>query len=231
MEIEGWRLMQPRRFVIADIHGCCQTFRKLALERIGLERDDELYLLGDLIDRGPDSKGVLDFIFDLRRQGFRVESVLGNHEEMLLLCTESLGGMALWMVNGGLATLHSFGSGGAAAIPGRYLDFLRSLPEQILLDDFVIVHAGLNFTLSDPFADRQAKLWMRDCVVDSGRIGGRRLINGHTPVTRPLLEDSLKSDRILLDNGCVFSGEPGLGSLAALELNSMEVCYQENIDC
>jgi serine/threonine protein phosphatase 1 len=75
-------------------------------------------------------------------------------------------------------------------------------------------------------------LWTRSPYVDRQRIGGRRLICGHTPVPRSQLEASLDSSKIMLDNGCVFAGRPGpgMGNLAALELESMTVHYQENID-
>lgn len=219
-----------RRFVIPDIHGCCRTFRRLVSELIRLEPGDELYLLGDLIDRGPDSKGVLDFIFELRDQGFSVSAVKGNHEEMCLKAGEGLQFLELWLANGGLATLRSFKAESACEIPPSYRDLLRSLPNYILLDAFVLVHAALNFASSDPFADTEAMLWLRDCSVDPARIGGRRLVSGHTSITRQQLEASLATNRILLDNGCVFTGTPGLGSLAALDLDSMRVCYQDNID-
>lgn len=219
-----------RRFVIPDIHGCCRTFRKLVSEVIRLERTDELYLLGDLIDRGPDSKGVLDFILELREQGFSVKGVKGNHEEMCLKAGDGLQFLELWLVNGGMATLRSFAVEYPDEIPMNYRDLLRSLPYYIKLYDFIIVHAALNFDISDPFADTEAMLWMRDCSVDSSRIGGRRLVSGHTAVTRNQLIASLASNRILLDNGCVFTGKPGLGSLTALDLDSMTVWYQDNID-
>jgi calcineurin-like phosphoesterase family protein len=219
-----------RRFVIPDIHGCCRTFRTLVSDVIRLERPDELYLLGDMIDRGPDSKGVLDFILELQDQGFSIKGVKGNHEEMCLHADEDLEFMELWIANGGLATLRSFEVESAGEIPRRYRNLLHALPNYILLDDFVIVHASLNFDISDPFADTEAMLWMRECIVDPSRIGGRRLVSGHTPVTREQLTASLASDRILIDNGCVFTSMTGLGSLTALDLNSMKVWYQDNID-
>jgi serine/threonine protein phosphatase 1 len=73
-------------------------------------------------------------------------------------------------------------------------------------------------------------LWTRSPFVDPQRIRGRRLICGHTPVSRATLEASLISNKIMLDNGCVFGGKPEKGSLAALELESMAVNYQECID-
>ncbi len=222
--------VNQRRFVIPDIHGCSKTFRRLVTEVLRLESGDELYLLGDMIDRGPDSKGVLDFILEMRAHGLNVRGVKGNHEEMCLRSGESMAFMELWLANGGLATLSSFGAESAAEIPRQYRDLLSSLPNYIQLDAFIIVHAALNFAGSDPFADTGAMLWQRDCSVDPVRIGGRRLVSGHTPVTREQLAASLTTDRVLLDNGCVFSNRPGMGSLTALELNSMSVWYQDNID-
>ena len=222
--------MSPRTFVIGDIHGCAATLRRLVDGTLRPSPDDRIYLLGDLIDRGPDSKGVLDFIFELRGRGLSVSSVRGNHEEMCLQAGDDLYCLELWIANGGLATLESFQAADLGDIPRLYRDLLGSLPLYILLDDFVIVHAGLNFDQPSPFDDTSAMLWTRSPVVDRQRIGGRRLICGHTPVTRSRLEASLDSSRIMLDNGCVFGGRPEMGCLAALELESMTVQYQENID-
>ena len=223
--------MKPRTFVIGDIHGCAATLRRLVDGTLRPIPNDHIYLLGDLIDRGPDSKGVLDFIFELQGRGLSVSSVRGNHEEMCLQAGDDQYYLELWAANGGLATLESFQADGPGDIPHRYRAFLGSLPHYILLEDFVIVHAGLNFDLPGPFDDTSAMLWTRSPFVDRQRIGGRRLICGHTPVPRTLLEASLDSSKIMLDNGCVFGGRPETGSLAALELESMTVRYQENIDC
>jgi len=223
--------MKPRTFVIGDIHGCAATLRRLVDGTLRPIPDDHIYLLGDLIDRGPDSKGVLDFIFELRGRGLSVSSVRGNYEEMCLQAGDDQYYLALWAANGGLATLESFQADGPGDIPHRYRAFLGSLPHYILLEDFVIVHAGLNFDLPGPFDDTSAMLWTRSPFVDRQRIGGRRLICGHTPVPRTLLEASLDSSKIMLDNGCVFGERLEMGCLAALELESMTVRYQENIDC
>lgn len=222
--------MSPRTFVIGDIHGCAATLRRLVENALHPSPADHVYLLGDLIDRGPDSKGVLDFIFELRKRGVQVDSIRGNHEEMCLqACTDHYY-MELWSANGGLAALASFEADSPGDIPGLYRDFLSSLPTHILLDDFVIVHAGLNFDAQDPFADTTAMLWTRSHLVDRRRTGGRRLICGHTPVTRQQLVASLHGDKIMLDNGCVFDDRPEMGSLAALELESMTLFLQPNID-
>jgi len=225
------QLTLPKRtFVIGDIHGCAATLRQLVDVVIHISQNDRLYLLGDLIDRGPDSKGVLDFVFELRKRGVEVNSVRGNHEEMYLKGCGDAYFMMLWSSNGGQTTLSSFQADGPGDIPGRYRDLMRSFPLYILLDDFVLVHAGLNFGLPDPFEDTSAMLWTRSTYVDRQKIDGRRLICGHTPASRAQLEASLNNNKITLDNGCVFGGRPDMGCLAALELESMTVYYQENID-
>jgi serine/threonine protein phosphatase 1 len=222
--------MAPRTFVIGDIHGCAATLRRLIGEKLRPLPGDRILLLGDLIDRGPDSKGVLDFILELRESGLSVDSIRGNHEEMFLQAGEDHYYRELWYANGGLATLASFQADGPGDIPHRYRAFLEALPLYIQLDNFVIVHAGLNFDLPDPMADTEAMLWTRSSFVDRGRIGGRRLICGHTPVMVNRLEASLNDSKIMLDNGCIFNDRPGMGNLAALELESMTLFLQPNID-
>ncbi|MBL0224877.1 MAG: serine/threonine protein phosphatase [Geobacteraceae bacterium] len=222
--------MPPRSFVIGDVHGCSATLRRLVDDTLRPLPHDHIYLLGDLIDRGPDSRGVLDFIFELQERGLAVDSIRGNHEEMCLQAGDDYHHLDLWNANGGQATLESFQADGPGDIPHRYRAYLGSLPHCIQLDKFVIVHAGLNFDLPDPFKDTFAMLWTRSPAVVPQRIGGRRLICGHTPVPLGQLEASLNSSKIMLDNGCFFVGRPGMGSLVALELETMVIHRQENID-
>lgn len=73
-----------RTIAIADIHGCCRTFRRLLFDIVRLDKADTLYLLGDMIDRGPDSKGVIETILELHEEGYAIKPVRGNHEQMLL---------------------------------------------------------------------------------------------------------------------------------------------------
>ena len=71
------------RYAVGDIHGGAKTFKAL-LKRLQLQQGDQLYLLGDYIDRGPDSKGVLEIILELMISGYDVRPVRGNHDDMLL---------------------------------------------------------------------------------------------------------------------------------------------------
>ena len=223
-------LMTTRSFVIPDIHGCARTFHALLHNVIRLQPEDTLYLLGDYIDRGPRSKELLDEIIQLRRKGYSIHPLRGNHEQMLLQSQDSLSALSLWLINGGHTTLDSFGVEDVGEIPYGYRNFLLGLRSHIILDNFVLVHACLNFEIPDPFADTEAMLWARSCKVNPERIGGRRIICGHTAVSRDSVEESLSTSRIMLDNGCVYKESSRLGSLTALELNSMLLYFQKNID-
>src|SRR5688500_13625324 len=73
-----------RRWVISDIHGCLTTLKTLVEQRISLTKADQLFLLGDYIDRGKHSAGVLDYLMGLVSEGYQIYPLLGNHEQMLL---------------------------------------------------------------------------------------------------------------------------------------------------
>jgi serine/threonine protein phosphatase 1 len=219
-----------RRFVIPDIHGCAETFRSLLYEVIRLKPGDALYILGDMIDRGPGSKAVIDEIIRLLERGFDITTLRGNHEEMLLNSCRDRDSFYLWLTNGGHATLASFAIEDTCDLPDLYRDFLASLPLFWQLDDFVLVHACLNFLVDDPFSDNAVMLWSRHCKVDRQKIGGRRLVCGHTPQPLETILASIGTDRIMLDNGCVYGRQGGLGRLSAFELNTLTLFYRENID-
>lgn len=220
----------PRRFVIADIHGCALTFLCLIEEKLRLSEKDTLYLLGDLIDRGPRSREVIEGILSLQQRGFSLRILRGNHEEMLLNACADPGMVSAWLQNGGNATLHSFGVRSPGELSSAMLNLFATLPDHLLLRDFVLVHAGLNFDNDDPFQDREAMIWSRSYDVDPERLGGRRLICGHTPRSLAEIRASLGTSRIMLDNGCVYGPTGGLGNLVALELDTMILHLQENID-
>jgi serine/threonine protein phosphatase 1 len=142
--------MKPRRFVIPDIHGCALTFRRLLEDVIRLEKSDGIYLLGDTIDRGPRSREVLDAIRNLQAMGYDFHSIRGNHEEMFLKSCRDRSYFYLWMLNGGHATLKSFGVEDGSEIPLLYRLFIEGFPYFIDLEEFILVHGGLNFTIPDP---------------------------------------------------------------------------------
>lgn len=222
--------MRPRHFVIPDIHGCGLTFNRLLDRVIRIQRSDTVFLLGDAIDRGPRSREVLDRIMGLQSAGYDIRSLRGNHEQMLLDSCRDRGYFRMWMINGGHETLQSFGVEDACEIPLQYRRLMESFTFFMEYGEFVMVHANLNFRMPDPFEDREAMLWSRNREAEISLIGGRRVIGGHTPVDMEEIKRSLTTDKIMLDNGCVYAGEPGLGNLLALELETMAIHSQQNID-
>lgn len=222
--------MSHRRFVIPDIHGCALSFAALLHDVLRVQQGDTVYLLGDYIDRGPRSKEVLDNILFLQNRGFSVQPLRGNHDDMFLRACGSLDHLRLWLLNGGRTTLASFNREDPCEIPISYRRFIHDLPYFYSLDDFILVHAGLNFERDDPFDDREAMLWTRLREVDTKKTSGKKIISGHTPVSRETIKRSISTSHILLDNGCVYSGKAELGTLAALELNSLSLFFQKNIE-
>lgn len=218
-----------RIFVIGDIHGCSKTFKMLLLEKLGIKKSDKIYCIGDYIDRGRDSKGVVDFILNLRSAGYKIHTLRGNHEEMMLDSTVDTQRLQHWLQNGGKETLKSFGIETIIDLPAKYLKFFKRTKLFIATDKYIFVHAGLNFDFENPFQDKYAMLWIRDEYFDKEKINDRHLIHGHTPIH---LEDIIKqqSHRINIDGGCVYKNRPGLGNLVALELPEMRFIYISNID-
>lgn len=218
-----------RRFAIADIHGCATTFAAL-LAKINLQRTDTLYLLGDYIDRGPDSKGVLDKILELLRDGFDLQPLRGNHEQLLLDALSDEAAFTIWKRNGGYGTLQQFGVSHPAKLPNHYIDLLISLPLIYVIADFVLVHAGLDFRKDDPIADTAAEelLWARDYRCDPLKLEGRTLVTGHSMTPLFAVRKSLTTKHIMLDNGCYDKGEMGHGNLVALNLDMRKLVVVEN---
>lgn len=226
------RALDKRRFAVSDIHGCSKTLRKLVDEVLQLKPGDTLYLLGDLIDRGPDSKGILDYLLQLMDAGFDIRPIQGNHEEMLLNAVADPAACSLWFGNGGWQTLREFCVNSPDAIPQRYIDFLGQMPRIITTDDYVFVHAGLDFRLSDPLRDTspQDLLWIRDFRVDPTKLDGRILVTGHCVIPLFEIRASLGTHHIKLDNGCYDRGEICCGSLVALNLDTRELLVQRNVE-
>jgi len=225
--------MNKCRFAIADIHGCNRTFNRL-LEMIGLRCTDTLFLLGDLIDRGPDCKGVIETVIGLLAEGYDIRSCLGNHEDMMLQAVHKgiFEDLLEWLENGGDATLESYGVERPQYIPEAHLQFLESLPLYHVSDGFVFVHAGIDCTLADPFSPegREYMLWDRTGKMDIGKLGGRRLVTGHSTRTLEEIRKSVRKNHLRIDNGCVYTGFPDKGNLVALDLDSRELFVQANID-
>ncbi len=221
----NFKVMRDMRYAIADIHGCSKTFRAL-LEKIRIKPADQLYLLGDYIDRGPDSKGVLDMIMNLN---CHVLALRGNHEDVWLKTADSgIGRKSYahynhWMEGGILARIKSFE--GTDSLP--YLVFLDNLPFYHELDDYLLVHAEFDFSLPDPFGKmgEESMLWGRG----KPYTGTKPVVCGHTPLRLDKIIAGLKTNRINIDSGCCFRQE-GYHHLLAYSLDDGRLHIQENIE-
>jgi serine/threonine protein phosphatase 1 len=222
------------RYAIGDIHGGSKTLMAL-LKRLNLSHMDRLYLLGDYVDRGNDSKGVLTIIIELQKAGYDVRPLRGNHDDMMLnalLDDNNSLNFVKWYENWGMHTLASFDEMFVCGIPDVYSTFLESLPTIYVEDDFVLVHAGLDMSTHDPIRQTSDfdKLWTASQSVDSNKLGGRSLVVGHRIHTLEEIRASLKTNHIRLDNGAFANKRPGCGNLVALNLDAMTLTAQPWLD-
>jgi len=219
-------LPKGKRWVVGDIHGCHKTFLKL-LDQIQLGADDQLFLLGDFINKGPESLAVLEEIINFSGDLY---PLLGNHDKIFLdYYTE--GNVA----DGEL--LHSLNSSvlvdADASTKEKIATFYRSLPYYLVSGDIILVHAGFNFELDDIFRDTDAMLTIKRFEYDPRKISGMTVVHGHFPTPLDQIKKAIRQGKkvIPLDNGCVYRGNlSGIGNLLGLELNEMRLIVQPNVD-
>jgi serine/threonine protein phosphatase 1 len=218
-------------FAIGDIHGCAKTFKAL-VDKLNLSSGSNLYLLGDFINKGPDSKGVLDFIFELKAKGLQVHCIRGNHDQMLL---DVIKGTSLgrWgMEDQYKKTVKSFGVSRPHDIPSKYIELLESMPYYIETDKFLFVHAGFDFSIKDPFSDFISMMNIKKIDLNKEKSKGKIIVHGHLPQSIDKIKQTVaqKSEIINLDNGCVYYHNKEFGNLAALNADKFELILQPNID-
>lgn len=220
------------RYALTDIHGCARTFKALVLEQLQLQKTDELYILGDLVNKGPDSKGVIDFILELQQQAYQVHCLRGNHDQMLLNAVKK-GPKALTLTDTEQKlVLQSFGIDRFEELPKVYCKFLKALPYYLKLPDYYLVHAGFNFAKADIFKDKDAMLNLRGYKVDWEKLDNKLLLHGHTPLALHSIKKAVahKKPCLNLDAGCVYYRNASLGNLVALDLDTQKLFVQPNQD-
>src|SRR5688572_9781345 len=131
--------MSARTIAIGDIHGCPAALRAI-IDAIQPAVGDTLILLGDYIDRGPDSRGVIDFVLDLEKR-HRIIPLLGNHELMLLDAVHNPRVIGTWLECGGDTTLASYG-GRIKDVPDEHLAFIHRCKRYFEVDTHFFVHAN-----------------------------------------------------------------------------------------
>ena len=204
----------PRTIAIGDIHGCSQALEAV-LRAVEPQPDDTIVALGDYIDRGSDSRGVIERMLKLERE-CRLAPLMGNHEVMLLDSLDRGVADSAWLLYGGKETLLSYG-GRLEDIPESHRSFLKRLLSSFETETHFFVHANYQYDM--PLADQPDYLlyWEHlDLSPPRPHDGGKRAIVGHT---------SQKSCEIL-DLGhvvCIDTFCHGGGWLTALDVDSGQI--------
>lgn len=207
--------MPARTIAIGDIHGHSAALAAL-VAAIAPGPDDTLVLLGDYVDRGPDSKGVLEQVMELRDR-WHVVPLMGNHEEMMLGAREGRDDLRFWLRCGGDATLNSYGKADdVRLIPREHFRFLAGLPLYHETSTHFFVHANYapNWRLVEH--DTKTALWLPLSDLPGPHHSGKTAVVGHTPQPNGKILDLawLKC----IDTGCGYGG-----LLTALDVGSGQV--------
>ena len=214
-----------RIYAIGDVHGRLDLLDQLMRmivtddEERGPIRRRTLIFLGDYVDRGADSRGVIEKLLAGMPDDFERICLKGNHEEMLMQSIIDPGTLRFWAANGGLETLASYGVSAsrkdaetrpqhladslAAAMPNSHLAFMEALSLSVTFGDYFFVHAGVHPALPLTAQRKEDCLFIREPFLSHRGQFGKIVVHGHTPVPQP----EIKSDRIGIDTGAFFTGQ------------------------
>jgi serine/threonine protein phosphatase 1 len=195
-----------RVYEIGDVHGLLRALCRLITE---CERDADgrsmrLVFIGDYIDRGPDSRDVVDYIMNLQsRLAENAICLMVNREALALSAIDDLN-TENWILNGGDMTLRSYGVSSALELPAAHVAWLRSL--RLAFDDGLrfFVHAGINPAKPLDRQDRHDLLWIREPFLSVQRDYGRLIVHGHTPTSTGMPDR--RGNRLNIDTGAVYGG-------------------------
>ena len=212
-----------RTIAIGDIHGASDKLSTL-LERLSPGKEDRLIFIGDYIDRGANSKGVIEQIIELKRRGYDVIALLGNHEKLLLDYAENPDeGLVPYLRQHGIEqTLESYGEKDLSQIPDlsfmpvEHRKFLRNLKTYHLEEKYLFVHAGIR--PDRPIQEQTPSDFceIRDVFLKAQDDFGHIVVFGHTPFEFPLVT----KNKIGIDTGAVYGH-----LLTALILPEMEFIH------
>jgi len=215
-------LMSGDLYVIGDIHGCLAPLKRL-LEHLEPDlHQDRLLFVGDYIDRGPDSRGVVDYILGLKTR-YPAENIIclrGNHEAML---ADFLAGKdrQLFLFNGGLSTIREYWGEDwdeepRLVLPLDHERFYAELLPYYATEDYIFVHGGLRPGIPLDQQVDEDLYWIRGEFIASTEDFGRRVIFGHTPFKQPLI----LPNKIGIDTGLVYGN-----FLTCLKLPQMDFYF------
>lgn len=168
-----------RTFVIGDLHGCSHAL-DLMLQELMPSKDDTLVTLGDYVDRGPDSRGVIDRLLELE-QRTQLIPLMGNHEILMLDAQEGTMDVGSWLSVGGRQTMASYGADGTEwdKVPEAHWHFLKRLRRWHATDSHIFAHANVNAMLPMPDQSDDWLFWRR-FEESHPHFSGKLLICGHT---------------------------------------------------
>jgi serine/threonine protein phosphatase 1 len=229
-----------RMLAISDIHGDIEKFEQLLKQVEYNKEQDQLLLLGDYVDRGPQSKAVLDKVIKLKADG--AIALIGNHDKMMIDAFQG-DPLALkrWYYNGGIKTLQNYGydiekddakywyttDEMPELIPMNeeirgHIEFLKELPYYYETDTHIFVHAGVHPETPISSTESHTLVWIRD-EFHKGYAGEKTVVFGHTPVKylHKSPEVYFGENKIIgIDGGCVYGGR-----LYCLEVDGLQVFY------
>jgi serine/threonine protein phosphatase 1 len=211
-----------RVYAVGDIHGCAALLDILhdgiAEDAKQTRGDRRIVYLGDYVDRGNDSKGVIDRVRTKVPAGFTAHYVKGNHDAALLDFLEDPETYRVWRSFGAADTLLSYGvrpplfdslehmaaarDALRAALPKEHLAFFRALELKVTLGDYVFVHAGIRPGISIESQTEEDLLWIRDEFLASTLVHDKVVVHGHTPLSAPVRT----ANRISVDTGAYATG-------------------------
>ena len=210
-----------KTFIIGDIHGCLDMLKRL-VEKIKWDpARDKLIFVGDYIDRGPDPKGVVDYILSLMAESSGIQCLIGNHEVIFLDYIKGKD-RKLFLMNGGMNTLESYAfhlvDTEDDLLPPSHKEFFASLKYTIALDDYYVVHAGFRPKVPLEEQDPDDLVWIRDPFIYSTYDFGKRVIFGHTPFYEPLI----MKNKVGIDTGAVYGNRLTCLELPEFRFHSVE---------
>lgn len=207
--------MPGRTLAIGDIHGCDVALETL-LEKVPPAHDDTVVVLGDVVDRGPNTKRAVDLLLELQKE-CKLKFILGNHEEMMLEAVRSGKWLRDWLEFGGSETLQSYG-GEVEDVPSEHLDFFAAGLDYYETETEIFVHAKLEPEVPLEMQTPEWLRWERLTGREPPHESGKRVVCGHT---------SQKSGEPLVFDGwvCIDTWVYGDGCLSALDVGT-DVLYQ-----
>lgn len=171
--------MAGRVIAIGDVHGCALALRAV-VDAIDPAADDVLVILGDCIDRGPDSRGVIEQVIALGDR-CQVVPILGNHEEMLLSAIDRPGTARMFLEYGGRETLESYGARQATDLPREHLLFIRTWRDFWETDTHFFAHGSYDPRVPLSRQEWGYQRWQSlSCPLPGRHVSGKTAILGHT---------------------------------------------------